>query len=95
MLILAANAMKAQTFTVGDFSLFTFYLGFVSETTTFIGLLVARYKQIGVSVERMERLMGDAPPDELIAFSDVHLSGDLPAVAQPGTGPARPRRASR
>ena len=87
VLILAANAMKAQTFTVGDFSLFTFYLGFVSETTAFIGLLLARYRQIGVSVERMERLMGDAPPDALIAFSDVHLSGDLPAVPQPGRDP--------
>jgi ATP-binding cassette, subfamily B, bacterial len=87
VLILAANALKARTFTVGDFSLFTFYLGGVSETTTFIGLLVARYKQIGVSVERMERLMGDAPPDDLIAFSDVHLSGDPPAAAEPARDP--------
>jgi ATP-binding cassette, subfamily B, bacterial len=83
VLILAAGAMKARTFTVGDFSLFTFYLGFVSETTTFIGLLVARYKQIGVSVERMERLMGDAPPRELITFADVHLAGDPPPAAPP------------
>ena len=87
VMILAANAMKAQTFTVGDFALFTFYLGFVSETTTFIGLLVARYKQIGVSVRRMERLMGDAAPRDLIAFSDVHLAGDLPPVAQPARDP--------
>jgi ATP-binding cassette, subfamily B, bacterial len=83
VLILAARAMKTQAFTVGDFALFTFYLGFVSETTTFIGLLVARYKQIGVSVERMERLMGDAPSGDLIAFSEVHLSGDLPRVSYP------------
>jgi ABC-type multidrug transport system fused ATPase/permease subunit len=40
-----------------------------------------------VSVERMERLMGDAPPDALIAFSDVHLSGDLPPVPQPERDP--------
>ncbi len=83
VLLLAARAMRAGTFSVGDFALFTFYLGFVSEITTFMGLLVARYKQIGVSVERMERLMGDAPPGELIAFSDVHLSGDLPLLRQP------------
>ncbi len=83
VLILAARALKAHTFTVGDFALFTFYLGFVSETTTFIGLLFARYKQIGVSVERMERLMGDAPPGDLIAFSEVHLAGELPRVVYP------------
>ncbi len=82
VLILAAGALRAGTFSVGDFGLFTFFLGAVSETTTFLGLLVARYRQIGVSVERMERLMGDAPPEELIAFSDVHLAGELPRMAQ-------------
>jgi ATP-binding cassette subfamily B protein len=83
VLILSANALSAKTFTVGDFSLFIFYLGVISEMTTFAGLLVARYKQIGVSVERMERLMGDAPPEELIAFSDVHLGGAPPRVEYP------------
>jgi ATP-binding cassette subfamily B protein len=83
VLILSAKAIGDKTFTVGDFSLFTFYLGFISEMTTFIGLLVARYKQIGVSVERMERLMGDARPEELIEFSEVHLKGDLPPVVYP------------
>jgi ATP-binding cassette subfamily B protein len=83
VLILSANALSAKTFTVGDFSLFIFYLGVISEMTTFAGLLVARYKQIGVSVQRMERLMGDAPPEELIAFSDVHLDGEPPRVVYP------------
>ncbi len=46
---------------MGDFALFVFYLEFVSELTAFFGLLVARYQQIGVSVERMYRLMEGAP----------------------------------
>ncbi|HET6487160.1 MAG TPA: ABC transporter ATP-binding protein [Spirochaetia bacterium] len=80
ILVLAAGAMRSHSFTVGDFALFTFYLGFISDLTTFAGLLVARYKQIGVSVERMDRLMGGAEPQELIRFSDVHLKGPLPPV---------------
>jgi ATP-binding cassette, subfamily B, bacterial len=88
VLILSAQALSAKTFTVGDFSLFIFYLGVISEMSTFTGLLVARYKQIGVSVERMERLMGDAPPEELIAFSEVYMSGDPPPVEYPERGPA-------
>ena len=43
--------MQQKTFTVGDFALFVFYLGFISELTAFCGLLVARYQQIGVSVD--------------------------------------------
>ncbi len=88
VLILAARAMGSGSFTVGDFALFTFYLGFLSDLTTFFGLLVARYKQIGVSVQRMERLMGDGDPRDLVAFSDVHLAGELPGTPYPERGPA-------
>jgi len=82
-LILAAGYMRAGTFTVGDFSLFVFLLGGISELTTFSGLLVARYKQIGVSVERMGRLMQGAPPEALTAFSPVYLDGNFPDVVYP------------
>jgi ATP-binding cassette, subfamily B, bacterial len=87
VLVLSARAIGSGSFTVGDFSLFTFYLAFISDMTTFVGLLVARYKQIGVSVERMERLMGDAPAEELVRFGRVHLRGDLPPVVYPARGP--------
>jgi ATP-binding cassette subfamily B protein len=80
ILLLAANAMRTGTFTVGDLSLFIFYLGSLSELTTFLGLVIARYRQIGVSVERMERLMGSDNPEDLIVVSDVHLKGDMPHV---------------
>ncbi len=75
--------MHNDTFTVGDFSLFVFLLGGISELTTFSGLLVARYKQIGVSVERMGRLMEGAPPEALTAFSPVYMDGRFPDVVYP------------
>jgi ATP-binding cassette subfamily B protein len=83
VLLLAGQAMTAGTFTVGDFSLFVFLLGGISELTTFSGLLMARYKQIGVSVERMSRLMEDAPAEALTAFSPVYMDGDFPPVVYP------------
>jgi len=87
-LILAAGYMRDGTFTVGDFSLFVFLLGGISELTTFSGLLVARYKQIGVSVERMTRLMQGAPPEALTAFSPVYLDGNFPDVVYAEKSPA-------
>jgi ATP-binding cassette subfamily B protein len=83
VLILAGRAMQQGTFTVGDFALFVFYLEGISELTTFSGLLVARYKQIGVSVERMARLMEGAPPEALVEFSPIYLDGTLPDVVYP------------
>jgi len=83
ILILAGQSMQAGTFTVGDFALFVFYLDFISELTAFTGLLVARYRQIGISVERMQRLMEGATPDALVEFSPVYMDGKFPAVVYP------------
>jgi ATP-binding cassette subfamily B protein len=83
ILILAGQAMQEGSFTVGDFALFVFYLEFISDLTAFSGLLVARYKQIGVSVERMGRLMEGAPPGALVEFSPVYMDGNFPDVTYP------------
>ena len=80
ILLLAGQAMQRGEFTIGDFALFAFYLEFVSELTAFGGLLWARYRQIGVSVSRMYRLMEGAPDEALVEFSKVYLSGELPEL---------------
>jgi len=83
ILILAGQAMQAGSFTVGDFALFVFYLEFIADLTAFSGLLVARYRQIGISVERMQRLMEGAKPDALVEFSPVYMDGKFPDVIYP------------
>ena len=88
ILILAGHAMQTGTFTVGDFALFVYYLEFLSDMTAFAGLLIARYRQIGISVERMQRLMEGAPPEALVEFSPVYLDGKYPAVTYPRKGEA-------
>jgi ATP-binding cassette, subfamily B, bacterial len=83
VLVMASREMGRGTFTVGDFALFVFYLGFLSELTTFGGLLVARYVQAGVSVERMQRLMQNASPTELAEHGEVYMDGRFPEVVYP------------
>jgi hypothetical protein len=41
--------------------------------TAFSGLLVARYQQIDISIERMTRLMEGVPLEMLVKSSSVHL----------------------
>ncbi len=83
ILLLAGQAMQRGTFTVGDFALFVYYLGNISEMTTFFGMLVARYRQLGVSVERMARLMEGAPPEALVELSPIYMDGRLPDIVYP------------
>jgi ATP-binding cassette, subfamily B, bacterial len=80
ILILAGRAMRDGTFSIGDFALFVFYLEFIADLTAFSGLLIARYRQIGISIERMQRLMEGAPVDGLVEFSPVYMDGKFPAV---------------
>ncbi|HEX6035105.1 MAG TPA: ABC transporter ATP-binding protein [Anaerolineales bacterium] len=80
ILILVGQSMRAGTFTLGDFSLFVYLLQSMGDLTTFAGMLAARYKQLDVSVQRMYRLMENAPLDALIQHSPVDLDGPLPEV---------------
>jgi ATP-binding cassette subfamily B protein len=81
ILIAAGRAMRQGTFTVGDFAAFVFYLDFIGDLTAFSGMLVARYRQIGVSIERMQRLMEGASPDALISFDPIYVGNEPPESA--------------
>ena len=83
ILILVGQSMRAGTFTLGDFSLFVYLLQSMGDLTTFAGMLAARYKQLDVSVQRMYRLMENAPLDALVNHSRVDLDGPLPEVTYP------------
>jgi ATP-binding cassette subfamily B protein len=80
ILVLVGQSMRSGTFTLGDFSLFVYLLHSMGDLTTFAGMLMARYKQLGVSVQRMYDLMENAPLDALVERAHVDLAGPLPGV---------------
>lgn len=81
ILLLAGQSIRAGTFTVGDFALFVFYLGLVTEGMTTIGNFSARFRQVGVSVQRLLELLPDQAPERLVEHNPVYLRGPLPQVA--------------
>ncbi len=80
ILLLAVQALQADDFSVGDFALFVNYLGSVTEFVGFIGFLWARYKQAGVAVSRMVRLLQGASALTLVEPGPVYLAGPLPEL---------------
>jgi len=83
ILLLAGDAMRSGTFTVGDFSLFLFYLGRVTDLTGMLGIFIARYKQTLVSIERMQALIPGAKPEVMVEFGPIYFKGPFPSVPQP------------
>ena len=82
ILLLAGAALRDGSFTIGDFSLFAYYLTFVTNMINTIGVFFARWKQAGVSIERMERLLQGAQPTALVRKTPIHLSGPLPPAQE-------------
>jgi ATP-binding cassette subfamily B protein len=87
VLIIVGQSMRSGSFTVGEFSLFVYLLSSMSDLTTFYGMLVARYRQLSVSVRRMYHLMEGAPKNALIQTSPIRLDGELPVVLYPERDP--------
>jgi ATP-binding cassette subfamily B protein len=79
-LIVSASAIRAGTFSVGDFAFFVYSMDSIGELTGFLGFLIARYKQAGVSVNRMTTLMQGAPAEDLVQNGPVYDKGDFPEV---------------
>jgi ATP-binding cassette subfamily B protein len=82
-LLLGAARIRDGSFTVGDLALFSTLLGTLSSTGSFFGMVVARYRKMAVSLERMLDLMEGAQPEELLEPGAVYMDGTLPDVVYP------------
>ena len=80
LLLVSAEAMRSGGFTVGDFSLFASYLGWLTVVTSMVGHFLTRYRQVGVSLDRLMELLPGAAPETLVGQAAVHLRGPLPEV---------------
>lgn len=88
LLLLSARALRAGTFTVGDFALFVYYLRFVGELTRVVGGTLSGYRQAGVAVGRLVAVAADADPRTLVAPTPLALRGPLPEPSLPVRSPS-------
>jgi ATP-binding cassette subfamily B protein len=80
VLLMAGSKMASGNFSVGDFAIFVYYLGFTTDFAGMVGEHLAWIKQVGVSFGRLFRLLGDAPRDTVVQRNQIYLHKDLPAV---------------
>lgn len=74
ILLLAAGSMKNGSMTVGELSLFIYYLNFISDFTSFFGSFIANNRQAKVSFLRIAELMQTENPGEAVEHNDLHLN---------------------
>ena len=81
ILLLSADAMRSGDFTIGEFALFASYLGWLTGLPRWLGWLLARHRQAGVSFERMDELSVGAPSGFVVRKAPLYLAGDPPEEA--------------
>jgi len=77
ILLLTGRYMLEGSFSVGDFSLFVYYLPFVADFAGFLGEIFARYQQGGIAFKRMFKLLDGNMEKDLLAHNSLHLKGKL------------------
>lgn len=80
LLLVAAQVIQTGSFTVGDFTLFVSYTAMLTQTTTMFGFFLSQYRQVGVSFDRLEALLPDAPRGTLVKHSPVYFTGAFPDI---------------
>ncbi len=80
VLLLVGRSMVMGSFSVGDFAIFVYYLGFVTDFTTIFGEKIAWYRQLDVSFNRLFELLQESPNSLLVQSKPIYLHGDLPQV---------------
>lgn len=83
VLALLARSMSQGGLTVGDLSLFVFYLAQTQGFASVIGDFMAGYRQVGVSVSRLLDLMRGSAPEKLVEPTPSYLMDPLPKVEVP------------
>jgi ATP-binding cassette subfamily B protein len=90
MLLLAARAMTDGRFTVGDFALFVSYIAGLTQVASMFGQFTTHYRQMDVSLKRLQALMDGAPPGALVADAPIYLLGPLPEAVAVESDPEEP-----
>ncbi|MBI9013029.1 MAG: ABC transporter ATP-binding protein [Clostridiales bacterium] len=69
ILLFMAIANKGETFSMGNFVIFTYYMNFISFFIMFAGEAFTRYKQIQVSFEHLDNIHEEIDCETLISFA--------------------------
>jgi len=73
ILLLAGIKMRDGSFTIGDFSLFVYYLTFVTQLISNVGNFMTYYKQMTVSFGRLKDMLRGASPALLVQKAYIGL----------------------
>lgn len=83
IILLAAQAIHAHHFTIGDFALFVLYLEWLLLVPRRIGRLLTALQVSPISTQRLTSQLPDTPVSALVEHHSLYTRGPLPEVPTP------------
>lgn len=80
ILLMASQLVQTGRITIGDLTLFVYYLDIVTRFVSDAGSFWANYKQTNVAVSRMEHLLQGAAPEALVEPGRIYQDASPPAL---------------
>lgn len=75
ILLLGAGAISTGNFTVGDFSIFVYYLAFVTDSFESLGNFIVYFKQTKVGYKNiLSKINMKGKPEDLVKHKDIYLN---------------------
>ncbi len=88
LLLMARQPMANGSFTVGDFALFVYYLGFTTFLPGYLGSFIGDYKTQAVSINRLLELVRPEDPLRLVEPHPIYAGHTPPPPTPPAKTPA-------
>ncbi|MHA1513277.1 MAG: ABC transporter ATP-binding protein [Candidatus Hodarchaeales archaeon] len=88
MFMIIIDPMINNTFSIGDFALFTFLLGWVTSAINYIGETIARYHRTKISFKRMVKLMRgqsqkEIEEESILRHGPIYTREEYPKIIRP------------
>ena len=80
VLLLVGTKLRSGELTAGDFALYQYYLIWIMGIPISIGGILVSIQQLKVSMNRMQVLTREDPPEQLVARSPTYLWGEYPSL---------------
>jgi ATP-binding cassette subfamily B protein len=75
VMLLAADELRSGQLSIGEFALFLIWIGFLASLTTELGAYLTFCRQAAVAFQRMDAMLGSAPPGALVEHVPMHVTG--------------------
>lgn len=82
VLIVVASSIKGEKFNLGDFTLFTYYMNFISQSIQYFGNVMAKYKQTVVAIRSILDIDEEITGESLVADTPLYMKEEVPEIKE-------------